>query len=124
MSYLDLLSPATQRRVERYAAMRRAVGDKRFDAWIEKRADQRSARELERAAQNPPAHPYAVEVAGRWRVKAEWVVNGKPQIFNSQSSATAREAYASFYQRYPELADKMRAKLRAKGYDEFGGLLP
>lgn len=119
MSYLDLLSPTTQRRVERYAAMRRAVGDKRFDAWIEKRVKRRHDADAKPPIIVKPA-PYSFLIHGKWVVQVKWLVDGHFATFTGRAKPTIAEAFTAFYERHPDYAHRIKDGLRAKGYDEYG----
>lgn len=121
--YFHMLSPTTQRRVRKFDAMRRAVGEDRFEEWLDKRVARRHVVATFREPDCKPA-PYSFFASGSWYVQATWVVDGRSQTYTGRARPTLAEAFQAFYERNPELVDKMHAKLRAKGYDEFGELLP
>lgn len=133
VEWADLLRDRTRRRMQRYAEMRRAVGRERFDEWIDKRVERRHAAAQESA---PPKltyfepRPAIMTPHVMLKRRAYYAMlnvaptgGGKRKTYTSRACASIREALQSFYTLHPDVADILREKLRAKGYDEQGAPL-
>lgn len=108
-TYLDFLSGPARARMLRYAKIRAAVGDERFEAWLDRKVARRQ------------------KASDGWTSRPPFVYHrpikhGVRVLFGSQRRGTSiaptvQAAVTQWMQRYPDRVDGMRQIYASHGWD-------